>query len=144
MPKKHQYIALIAIMIVIALYGLIINVNSNTKEKDNQKYSSNETIIRVNNKEISKKYFNDLVERTGNLLKSINKNLDGTKFRLSGTLLLAESFPTQVIYLVPIKEATLKEKQNIKNKIYNIIKLKNFSNKETFEIVFKENKSIKN
>ncbi len=35
-------------------------------------------------------------------------------FGLSGIVSLAEDFPTQVIYLVPIKETTLKEKQNKK------------------------------
>lgn len=46
MSKKYLFFVLIAITIVIALYGQIINVNSNAEEMDNQKYSSNETITR--------------------------------------------------------------------------------------------------
>lgn len=140
MPKKYQFFALVAITIAIVLYGLISNVNSNAEEKANQKYPAKETIM-VNDKEISKQYFNDLVERTEDLEESIIKNLDGTKFRLHTTVLHAEKFPTQVIHLKSIKETTLKEKQNIKNEIHNMIKSKNSSNEETFEIVFEGNKN---
>lgn len=140
MPKKHKLVVLIAITIVIVSYGLIHSVNSNAKEKGEQKDLSTQPIM-VNDKEISKKYFNDLNERTGDLGKSIIKNLDGTHFRLRAIMYYVEKFPTQVIYLEPIKEATLKEKQNIKNNIHNIIKSKSFSNKETFEIVFEGSKN---
>ncbi|MFZ3578755.1 hypothetical protein [Virgibacillus sp. DJP39] len=131
--KKKNFILIFSLGLAIALITTF-SVSLTATEKK----SSDETM------KFSSEYFKDLNERTGHLGESIIKNLDGTKFRLHTIIGNAEKFPTQVIHLEPIKEITLKEKQNIKNKIHNIIKSKNFSDKETFEIVFEENKNIKN
>ncbi|ASF38974.1 hypothetical protein CEH05_07555 [Halobacillus halophilus] len=134
--KKKNFILIFFVGLAIALASFF-SVSLMASEKK----LSDETII-VDNKEVSSKYFNDLNERTANLGESIIKNLDGTKYRLNTILLLAEKYPVQVIYLKSTKEATVKEKQHIKDKIHNIIKSKNFSEKETFEIVFEGNENI--
>ncbi|WP_087973524.1 hypothetical protein [Oceanobacillus rekensis] len=64
---------MIAVTILIVLYGLISNVNSKSEEKANQKNPSKETIM-MNEKEISIDYYNDLEDRTGDLGESIRKN----------------------------------------------------------------------
>ncbi|WP_058307363.1 hypothetical protein [Gracilibacillus massiliensis] len=139
-PNKYIFFTIItAITIVIALYGLI----DNSEEKEHQKVSSTENIKTIDNKKISKKYLSDLEERTGDLTNILIKTLDGTKYQLTGIILRAETFPTQIIYLESINTNTLKDKQNIEKKIYNIIETQNFRNNETFEIVFDGTKKIK-
>ncbi|TKD69784.1 hypothetical protein [Pseudalkalibacillus hwajinpoensis] len=103
----------------------------------NEKESSTETIS-INNKEVSPEYLNDLSDRTADLGQNIINNLNGTNFKLDNIILRAEKYPTQVIYIQSIKETTSKEKQNAKNTILKMIESENFSEKETFEIVFKE------
>ncbi|MDC3416668.1 hypothetical protein [Aquibacillus salsiterrae] len=133
--KKKNFILIFFLSITIAVISFF-----SVSLMANQKKSSDEPLV-INNKEVSSKYFNDLNERTADLGESIIKKLDGTKFQLNTILLRAEKYPTQVIYIKSIKNTTLKEKQNIKNTIHNIIQSKNFSEKEKFEIVFRENKS---
>lgn len=135
--KKKNFILIFFLSITIIVTSAF-SVSLIASEKE----SSDEFIL-INDEKVKSEYLRDLKERTADLGESIIKDLDGTKFRLQTILLRAEKYPTQVIYLESIKETSLKEKENIKDKIHNIVNSKDFSAKETFKINFKESKDTK-